>query len=302
MINKPAILLIIFNRVNKTKQIISALSEIKPSKIYVFADGPRDIKEDLICNETRSIINKINWECEIITNFNKINLGCKIAVSNSLDWFFTYETEGIILEDDCIPSIDFYNFCSSMLSKYRDDESVGSITGTKISPFNTNYNIDYFASKYPNVWGWATWKRVWDKYDVYIKNWNTEWESNKLDEYLNNEKCSNYWKVIFTKIYEEKIDTWDYQLIFLFFKERYLCITPNSNLIKNIGFDNEATHTFSENSWVSKRNIQNFNIKNNEYKGNIKLFNNHYDSNLESYIYGISNPNIFKRLIRLLFY
>ncbi len=298
---KPSILLIIFNRPDKTKSIIKALSEFKPPVIYVSADGPRDLNENATCNYTRSLISMIDWDCKVITNFIPTNLGCKVAVSKAIDWFFSMEDEGIILEDDCLPSNDFYEFCSTMLEKYRYNDSVGSISGTKISPFFKNYKYDYFLSKYPNIWGWATWKRVWSKYDVNISNWEDLWRINKIDEYLSDPILVNYWRKVFKNVYESKIDTWDYQFVYLYFKEKYRCIIPNKNLIKNIGFDAEATHTLSETSWVSKRLIEKFNLNTNSYKGDITNINYDYDVNLEKFVFIINKPKYYERALRYLY-
>jgi hypothetical protein len=258
------------------------------------------MQEKEVCNKTRKIIDTINWDCNVKTNYNHINLGCKISVSNAINWFFSEENEGVILEDDCLPSLDFYKFCSLMLVRHRDDNNIGSITGTKISPLKSYYKNDSFASKYPNVWGWATWKRVWNKYDVCIENWESDWQINNIDNYLNNKETSIYWKNIFTKVYNGEIDTWDYQFIFLFLKEKFKCIVPNYNLIQNIGFDSEATHTLSENSWISRRKIESALFAREIITTDFENINEHYDLNLERFVFGIRKPSLFQRILRYL--
>lgn len=227
-------------------------------------------------------------------------MGCKIAVSTAINWFFENENEGIILEDDCLPSKEFYEFCSLMLDKYRSNSEIGSITGTKISPFNRNYNNKYFASKYPNVWGWATWKRVWDRYDVELKNWESEWEESSVDSYLDNSSVAEFWRKIFYSVYGGEVDTWDYQLIFLFLKNRYKCIVPNKNLIENIGFDEEATHTI-KNGWISSRKIENFTLDDDLLSNSYLELNRHYDFSLEKFAFGIHRLNLFQRLFRVIY-
>ena len=175
--NTP-ILFLLFNRPDETSVVFDVLKIIKPKFLYVACDGPRkNIEGDAEnVDKTRKIIDQITWDCELKTLFRDSNLGCKIAVSEAINWFFENVEEGIILEDDCVPDITFFDYCSELLQFYRDDKRVMHISGLNFlsGPLDLQPSAEsYHLSKYPAVWGWATWRRAWDLYDVDIVNWPT---------------------------------------------------------------------------------------------------------------------------------
>ena len=188
--------------------------------MFVAADGPRDniAGEKEKCAKVRTIIEKIDWDCDIKTLFRKKNLGCKKAVSSAIDWFFEHEEYGIILEDDCVPNESFFGFCEIMLNKYKDDERVGMVSGNNFL-FNKNNlnNHSYYFSRYTHIWGWATWRRSWKKYDVSMSAWPEYKKSGMLKNKFNNRISEYYWSDIFSKVYAGNIDTWDYQWMFINF-------------------------------------------------------------------------------------
>tara|TARA_B100000242_G_scaffold60330_1_gene36092 strand:- start:1814 stop:2797 length:984 start_codon:yes stop_codon:yes gene_type:complete len=245
---KTPILIIAWKRPKKTKELINKIIEINPNNLYIACDGPKnnDDNEDKKVMETRELLlksfEKVNSKKYL---FSKNNQGCKIGVSNAIDWFFKHEKEGIILEDDCIPHLDFFIFCEEMLETYRNNEKIWSITG-----HNQQNNIKigegtYYFSKYPRSWGWATWKRSWAKYDRDIKDWPKIKSKGFLKNHLKNRREINYWEKILDNIYyHNSPNTWDYQWTLCSFLNSGLTIVPNKNLIKNIGFDEDATHTF----------------------------------------------------------
>ncbi|WP_207535792.1 nucleotide-diphospho-sugar transferase [Desertivirga arenae] len=242
------ILLLIFNRPDLTGLIFEKIRETKPARLYIAADGPRQTKsgEKELCEKTRSVVEAIDWECEVKTLFRQKNLGCKYAVSSAIDWFFQHEEEGIILEDDCLPSEDFFRFCDELLHKYRNDERVFQITGCNVQPGKKWGSASYYFSNNIEVWGWASWRRVWNKYDVELSNYHEKDLVHHLREIYNHETITQKFKEAFIDLKDGKIDTWDYQLRFINFFERGLVVVPNFNLVSNIGFRADGTHTLND--------------------------------------------------------
>lgn len=243
--NTP-ILFLVFNRLDTTKQVFSAIQKAKPKKLYIASDGPRNNKEgerEIVESVRDYVLSNIDWECEIRTLFRENNLGCKVAVSSAIDWFFENEEEGIIIEDDCLPDLSFFQFCQELLEKYRNDERVAIISGNNFNDKKIG-EADYYFKRIPHIWGWATWKRVWDKYDVNMSQYVEFKKNNKIKEIWSNKKVQRYWNYIFSEVLNGSIDTWDYQLTFCCFNNNLLNICPNKNLVKNIGFNNNATNTF----------------------------------------------------------
>jgi hypothetical protein len=250
---KSPILFLIFNRPNESKILFNAIRSAKPSKLYVAADGPRDngIDEGL-CLETKSILDQIDWDCKLVTLFRDKNLGCGKAVSGAINWFFENEEEGIILEDDCLPSLDFFRFCDEMLNKYRNDHRIGHICGCNFQDRIKRGSADYYFSKLTHVWGWASWRRVWNNYDFEMTRLDS---AHKIDFLSSLTQISKFKKHIYQELYKTQagiINTWDYQYFFSNQINSYLSIIPNYNLISNIGFNQDGTHTIEANSPKSK--------------------------------------------------
>ena len=231
------ILFLVFNRPKPTQQVFDRIRAIKPQKLYLAADGYRQDKkgEKELCEEVKSIINKIDWNCEVKTLYREGNLGCGKAVSEAITWFFNQVEMGIILEDDCLPDMSFFTFCKTLLEFYKNDEEVMHISGDNFQIGKIIGDGSYYFSKLPHNWGWASWKRTWEKYDINLTD---------LDEYLkSNPTLEPYWKNVFYLVKDKKIDTWDYQYNYLLLKYNGKSILPNTNLVRNIGFNEEATHT-----------------------------------------------------------
>jgi hypothetical protein len=243
-LNTP-VLLLIFNRLHTTKKVIEVLQRVRPARVYIAADGARPSKdgEVFVCNEVRDyVLNAINWECEIITNFQEHNLGCGKHVSNAISWFFTQEEQGIILEDDCIPHIDFFNYCTELLEKYKDNETIFTIGGNNFQ-VQTIGNASYYFSTYGHIWGWATWKRAWEKYQYDLNTYDEKTMRKRMKHYFKNLQTFDYWWRIFELMRTDPVDTWDYQWSFCQWYNKGLSIMPNVNLVSNIGHGVDATHT-----------------------------------------------------------
>lgn len=255
---KSPILFLVFNRPDVTSIVFEQIKKVKPSRLYVAADGPRKKKEgeEQLCNDTRKIIDQVDWECDVKTLFRNENLGCKYAVSSGISWFFEHEEEGIVLEDDCLPNTDFFVFCDSLLEKYRTDSRITHIGGCNFQ-FGTKWGDgSYYFSNLTHVWGWASWRRAWKNYDVELKKYERVDASSIFNKIFDNVIVTEKWESIYNDLLEGKIDTWDYQLALTNMFSSGLSIIPNVNLIKNIGFGSNATHTFDTNDVVTNMQLE----------------------------------------------
>jgi hypothetical protein len=238
------ILFLVFNRPQPTAKVFAAIRELRPAKLYVAADGPRleKVGEWKRCAEARAVLEKIDWDCEVRTLLRDENLGCGHAVNEAITWFFEQEEEGIILEDDCLPDASFFPFCSEMLARFRENDQVGSISGDNFFPPALHSAQPYHFSKYTQIWGWATWRRFWKKYDFHLTGEVEEWE--RIIRRVNPmENQARYWIEIFKAMKSGLIDTWDYQVMFSAWRAGLVHIYPSKNLILNIGYGADATHT-----------------------------------------------------------
>ncbi|MBF2067411.1 MAG: glycosyltransferase family 2 protein [Calothrix sp. C42_A2020_038] len=244
-----AITFIIFKRPDTTQKVFEAIRKAKPKKLFVVADGPRFDRdgETQKCEATRAIIETVDWDCEVIKNYSDINLGCAKRVSSGINWVFDQVEESIILEDDCIPHPTFFHFAEELLEKYRDDTRITSIAAQNIQLVRKHTNYSYYYSRYSHCWGWATWKRAWQHYDLYIQLWK-EVKANKiLNDILLDSKAVAYWTKVFDSIYTNPTGiTWDYQWTFACWMQGGLSIIPNVNLVSNVGVGADSTHFASE--------------------------------------------------------
>jgi hypothetical protein len=241
---KTPVLFLIFNRPGTTQKVFDEIRKAKPVRLYIAADGPRKnvVGERRKCEEARAVTKKIDWSCVVKRLYRKNNLGCKFAVSSAIDWFFDNVKEGIILEDDCVPSPSFFQFCEDMLKRYKNNTRIFHIGGDNFQPHSKQFANSYYFSKYSHVWGWASWRRAWKHYDVNMKSWPVVKKNGDLKKYWTSFWEKQYWKTIFDATYSGKIDTWDYQWLYTNWVNDALSIVPGVNLVKNIGFDNNATH------------------------------------------------------------
>ena len=255
----PPVLFIVFNRPKLTQIVFNQIRSARPPKIYIACDGPRINREDdcYLIQEVKAICENIDWPCEVFNLTRDVNLGCKKAVSSAIYWFFENESEGIILEDDCKPHINFFQYCGVLLEKYKNDDRVGVISGSSLCDMRKKdfiwNNEDFIFSYYPSIWGWASWRRVWRDYDVSISSWPSR-KKDFLSLYPNLKLAKINYKIL-NKIYSGNLDTWDYQLSYMLWVTSRLAITPRINLIENIGFGPNATHTKLENHTLAKMSL-----------------------------------------------
>ena len=244
---KNPILIVVFNRPEIVGKTFEAIKKSKPKKIYVFADGPRkSVDTDKFnCKKTREIFNeKVDWDCEIITNYNENNLGCQLAVSSALKWFFLNEKQGIIFDDDCVASLSFFRFCDELLEKFKNDEKILLISGNNY--FKKKNEYSYFASKNPCFYGWATWKRSWKNYDPKMRDWPKLKEKKWINDIFKDKSSRYYWTKVFDETYSGKKNTWDYQWWYLSLKNNSITLRPSRNLVQHIGSGKDSTHIKSK--------------------------------------------------------
>lgn len=247
MCNIP-ILFIVFNRPKTTLQVFEAIRQAQPRHLFISADGPRLNHSDdhIACAEVRAIIDRIDWACEISTLLRERNLGCRQAVSSAIDWFFSQVEEGIVLEDDCLPSPTFFPYCEELLSRYRDDERVMQICGANFLGGAGQQKYSYYFSQYGPIWGWASWRRAWEFYDVNMNLWPNVKEDGVLHDVCMSTQEVDVRTDLYDRLWRGEIDTWDYQWGFTKMINSGLSIAPWVNLISNIGFGSGATHTTTD--------------------------------------------------------
>jgi hypothetical protein len=238
------VLLLVFNRIDTVKKVLSRLSEVKPTKLYIAADGARKevASESVIVeNVKKYILDNISWECEVHTLFQQENLGCKFAVHTAVQWFFSNEESGIVLEDDIVPTKNFFKFTADMLVKYKSDKRVGSITGrNELGEALSRSGVDYFFASKFFCWGWASWS------DRVLDN-NVDF---RADNYFSKSHISvlKYKEQLLVKgmvglMKSKQVNSWAYPYDLSFRKKGQLCLIPSKNMVHNIGFEVPGVHS-----------------------------------------------------------
>jgi hypothetical protein len=189
------------------------------------------------------VVSNVDWDCEVKTKFEEKNLGCKIAMSSAISWFFENVEMGIILEDDCLPHPDFFKFTETLLLKYKDDPRIMMISGDNFQDGHWRGDGSYYFSKFDHIWGWATWRRAWSKYDLEMKGFEEWLKTDPFSVRTKNKIAKHTLESQIKEVYKNKIDTWDFQWAFTILKNNGLVILPNQNLVSNIGYGENATHT-----------------------------------------------------------
>lgn len=301
MREKAPVLFIFFNRLNNSLLTFSKIKEYKPSKLYLAADGARSSEEKEVCDEIRRrLLEEIDWECEVNHNFSNINLGARYRIESAINWAFLKEEMLIILEDDCLASPSFFPYCETLLERYKEDTEILMISGTN-EAIGVEAESSYCFSRLPHTWGWATWKRAWKLYDYELTLWKNHQKVYKklLAEQFNND-LRMYAKRMneIDWLFKEKVDAWDYRWFLAFHFHNGISIAPSKNLISNIGFGSEATHTFDENSSLSNLPI---------YSLNSGFGNKTYNKELESAFHEayldnrISRYNAYIYILKMIF-
>jgi hypothetical protein len=240
MLDVP-VLLMVYRRPDLTAQVFEAIAAARPRRLFIAADGPAHPAEATACEEARRAASAVTWPCDVQTNFAPSNLGCQARVHSALDWFFAACESGIVLEDDCLPAPDFFRFCQALLARYHDDARVVHISGETYRRVR-HTESSYYFSKYALTWGWATWRRAWQSFDLELRTWPAlKRQSAALALYDSADEAS-YWEGVFDRVHDGRMPTtWDYSWMYACWSQG-LSIHPSTNLVRNIGTPERATH------------------------------------------------------------
>ena len=248
------ILFFVFNRPDTTQKVFEAIRNIRPRYLYVAADGPRLHVDGEVekCRQAKAVLEQIDWECEVKTFFQTENHGSTIAPFTFIRWFFEQEEMGIVMEHDCLPDNDFFFFCQEMLIRYKNDDRIGIVCGSnfdnsKMCPYSYYFTANVF------IWGWASWRRAINLYDVSLENFSKKELNIVLKKYFDAKSEHAFWHNNYRELKQGKLRTWDYQLAFSIWRQGMLSVIPSKNLVSNIGFGDGAMHTTDVKSPLSNR-------------------------------------------------
>ena len=241
-----AVVMVIFNRPHTTQRVFEAIRAARPNRLFIVADGPRpDVPTDAArCQETRVILDQVDWPCEVAYDFADRNLGLFQRMSSGLDWVFEQVEEAIVFEDDCLPDPSFFPFCQEVLARFRDDRRVMHINGNTYNADQTGLqNHSYGFVRIPHVWGWATWRRAWELFDRELAAWPWYRTTRQLRSLPIDPIYRSILVQRFDQAHFEKRNIWEYGWQFSVVSQNGLVVLPRHNLVSNIGFDASATHT-----------------------------------------------------------
>jgi len=300
-----AVLFLTYRRFPTADLVFETIRKARPPRLYFAsnAPNPKNQGEELHVQTVRALTNRVDWDCELKTRFLDKHLSIKESISSSIDWFFDNEDEGIILEDDCLPDQSFFPYCDELLFHYRDNLEIMMISGCNFQDGIKRGSKSYYFSNHFHIWGWATWKISWQKYDTNM----VDWPQIKKKKYFKNLFPSyvirSYWYRLLQIVYENRINTWDYQWLYTCWKNKGVAIIPNINLISNIGFGKDSNFTKDEDSNASNLLVRRMSFpmkhymlaKNIEPDLNADLYTSKYHYNITLYKVILNN---IKEIIR----
>jgi len=298
MANKAPVVLIIFNRPDLLKKTFEKVRQYQPKELFIIADGPRKDHpgEAEKCIETRNVVSNIDWECKVYQNYSADNMTSAKRVRTGLSWVFKKVDRAIILEDDCVANSDFFDYCSTLLELYKNEEKVWTITGDNFQSGRKRGSASYYFSKYFHCWGWATWARCWNiAIDENLSFWPSLKSSKDWEMIHPNKDERKYWGDIYEDIYNGKVDYWDYWFQASVTNNYGLTATPNVNLVTNEGFGPDATNTIIVDK--KKSGLKNYSIGNLTHPEVIKK-DKKADSYVFKYHYGGKSQSFFRKLLR----
>jgi len=246
MLETPVAFLI-FNRPDTTAQVFAEIARARPRRLLVVADGPRPDRpgEAERCAAARAVVERVDWPCDVRTNYADTNLGCGRRVATGITWVFEQAEEAIIVEDDCVPHPTFFRFCAELLDRYRDDERIMHIGGGGYQFGRTERPFSYFFSRHYPSWGWASWRRAWRHFDLDIGPWPALRDTGWLRDVVDDERIVEHWRQMFDRAHAgvDNVNTWDFQWTFACWAQHGLSVLPYDTLVSNVGFREDATHT-----------------------------------------------------------
>lgn len=248
------ILFITFNRLDTSEQVFNMIRMVRPEKLYLYSDGPRkhiEGEEQQVKSVREWLKRNVDWPCNIQVKFLEENKGTRYAIGEAVNWMFEKEEQGIIFEHDCLPHHSFFLFCQELLLKYKEEEKIMHISGNNYLFGRINHDTSYYFSQHNISWGWATWRRAWKYYDVDMKAYPKDRE-HLVKRLSNNKRIQKYWFSILDRVYNGKIQTWDFQWTFAMWQKGGVAIVPENNLVTNIGYGKKAIHTANAKDKLAK--------------------------------------------------
>ena len=237
-----AVLILFFNRPDQLRQVFEQVRKARPSRLFLYQDGPRSDKDMPGIMACRQVVEDVDWDCEVMRMYQERNYGCDPSEYISQRWAFDHVDKCIVLEDDDVPSISFFTFCKEMLDRYEHDTRITMISGFNVEEKTTDVDADYFFSTNFSIWGWASWRRVIDQWDARY-----EWlddrhavgdlqalikERGYRDDFLPMcRRHRSYHKPFYESIF------WAHLLM-----SGGLCIVPSRNMVSNLGPTSDSTH------------------------------------------------------------
>jgi hypothetical protein len=240
-----AIAFFIWRRAELTAEVFQRIREVQPKHLIVIADGPKggDGKMARECEATRLVTEAVDWDCVVHRDYAPLNIGLQARIETGLDFVFEHVDRAIILEDDCVPDVSFFPYCEELLERYKNDDRIACIAGDNSMNAPIPSGVNYGFSRYTMIWGWATWRRAWNRHDPDLGYWPAARDSGMLERQFRSKDAINYWTAIFNKQLEKGHNTWDYGLTLSCWKNRMVSIVPDRNMVRNTGFGEGATHT-----------------------------------------------------------
>lgn len=264
MTPEAPVLLIAFNRPNTTKKVFDAIKRARPTKFYVAADAPRiRNKEDIQnCSLVKNIVRDVDWDCDVHYRFAEKNQGCGPGPYNAINWAFKNEDRLIILEDDCVPVLSFFQYCNEVLERYKNDTRIWFVSGNQYNEEAVKTPHSYFFSRYGHSWGWATWKRCWDFMDMSLAKYKLIIEQDLYKSSFRTTEEAIFFQNVIDKIYHNELlrnHIWDFQFGFVISSNGGLSIVPSKNLVTNIGY--EGTHSSNKTVFHDRPADETYSIK-----------------------------------------
>src|SRR5574341_3112 len=238
-----AVAFTVFNRPDLTQRVFEVIQQVRPPKLFLIADGPRPDHpgENELCQAARTVVEHVNWPCEVSRNYSEINLGLKQRASTGLNWVFQNVEEAIVLEDDTLPSFTFFRFCEELLERYRDDERIMHISGDNFQFNRRRSNYSYYFSYFFHPWGWASWRRAWKYFDPDMTYWDQLKQERWLIDLWGDVNKAAFWTGKLDRTARGQVIAWDHQWWLACWSQNGLSILPDVNLVTNIGFDHRAS-------------------------------------------------------------
>ncbi|MFT7633741.1 MAG: hypothetical protein ACI87E_004799, partial [Mariniblastus sp.] len=238
------IALCVFNRPDLTEVVFEQIAKRQPKQLFVYSDGARAGRPDerARIEEARRIVERIDWDCDLKTDYSDTNLGCKFRMSSGISWALEQVERVIVLEDDCVAAPSFFTYCETLLDRYEDDDRVMAISGNNFQA-ESRTNHSYYFSKYAHCWGWATWRSAWSKFDLAMPTWPEIKSQGLIHSLTDSPDEAEYLTAIFDAEHAGELDSWAYAWFYSCLVNNGLTCLPDVNLVSNIGFGDEATHT-----------------------------------------------------------